>query len=173
MPASDISTAWKNEGSSPECRQPKKPIPWQMGQQVPLTHLRIDDVRQLLESTYGKDSGIEVTKPGTAAKGVIVTAPRTELDGISALVKQAEPSDLDFLLSVESQLPEHMFSSERDIALSPEVHAEMRKSATEYLKTNKPDRKYRAKPANWFRGSRPKPKVSRTAGSCIPQTQLK
>ncbi|MCH2609194.1 MAG: hypothetical protein MKZ92_11735, partial [Pedosphaera sp.] len=154
----------EKRGGTPRVQATEKADPVAMGQRVvPLTHLSIDDVRRLLESTYGKDSGIEVTKPGTAAKGVIVTAPRTELDGIAALVKQAEPSDLDFLLSVESQLPEHMFSSERDIALSPEVHAEMRKSATEYLKTNKPDRKHRTKPANWFRGSRPKPKVSRTA----------
>ena len=154
----------EKRGGTPRVQATEKADPVAMGQRVlPLTHLSIDDVRRLLESTYGKDSGIEVTKPGTAAKGVIVTAPRTELDGIVALVKQAEPSDLDFLLSVESQLPENMFSSERDIALSPEVHAEMRKSATEYLKTNKPDRKHRTKPANWFRGSRPKPKVSRTA----------
>ncbi len=154
----------QKRGTTPRVQATEKADSVAMGQRVvPLTHLSIDDVRRLLESMYGKESGIEVTKPGAAAKGVIVTAPRTELDGIAALVKQAEPSDLDFLLSVESQLPEHMFSSERDIASSPEVHAEMRKSATEYLKTNKPDWKHRANPANWFRGSRPKPKVSRTA----------
>ena len=62
---------------------------------LPLKHLSMDDVRRLLESMYGKKSGIEVTKPGAAAKGVIVTAPRTELDGIAALIKQAEPSDLE------------------------------------------------------------------------------
>ena len=91
---------------------------------LPLKHLSMDDVRRLLESMYGKKSGIEVTKPGAAAKGVIVTAPRTELDGIAALIKQAEPIDLE---------------------------------------DKKPAWKHRAKPANWFRGSRPKPKVSRTA----------
>ena len=62
---------------------------------LPLKHLSMDDVRRLLESMYGKKSGIEVTKPGAAAKGVIVTAPRTELDGIAALIKQAEPIDLE------------------------------------------------------------------------------
>jgi len=154
----------QKRGATPRVQATEKADSVVMGQRVVLlTHLSIYDVRRLLESMYGKESSIEVTKPGAAAKGVIVTAPRTELDGIAALVKQAEPSDLDFLLSVESQLPEHMFSSERDIAWSPEVHAEMRKSATEYLKTNKPDWKHRANPANRFRGSRPKPKVSRTA----------
>ena len=115
----------EKRGATPRVQATEKDNLVAMGTLVlPLKHLSMDDVRRLLESMYGKKSGIEVTKPGAAAKGVIVTAPRTELDGIAALIKQAEPIDLE---------------------------------------DKKPAWKHRAKPANWFRGSRPKPKVSRTA----------
>ena len=64
----------EKRGATPRVQATEKGDPVAMGQRVvPLTHFSIDDVRRLLESTYGKDSGIEVTKPGTAAKGMIVT----------------------------------------------------------------------------------------------------
>ena len=123
----------QKRGATPRVQATEQANPVAMGQRVVLlTDLSIDDVRRLLESMYGKESGIEVTKPSAAAKGVIVTAPRTELDGIVALVKQAEPSDQE--LNVEKD-----------------------------LKTNQSEWRHRANPANWFRGSQPKPKVSRTA----------
>ena len=86
----------EKRGATPRVQATEKDNLVAMGTLVlPLKHLSMDDVRRLLESMYGKKSGIEVTKPGAAAKGVIVTAPRTELDGIAALIKQAEPSDLE------------------------------------------------------------------------------
>ena len=62
---------------------------------VPLNSLSARDARQLLESTYGEENGIRITQPGGSAKGVIVTAPRDELSSIAALMKQADPSDLE------------------------------------------------------------------------------
>ena len=86
----------QKRGGTPRVQATEKDNLVAMGTRVlPLEHLSMDDVRRLLESMYGKKSGIEVTKPGAAAKGVIVTAPRTELDGIAALIKHAEPSDLE------------------------------------------------------------------------------
>ncbi len=86
----------EKRGATPRVQATEKDNLVAMGTLVlPLKHLSMDDVRRLLESMYGKKSGIEVTKPGAAAKGVIVTAPRTELDGIAALIKQAEPIDLE------------------------------------------------------------------------------
>lgn len=125
---------------------------------VPLNSISARDAQQLLESAYGEENGIRITQPGGSAKGVIVTAPRDELDGIVALMKQADPSDLDFLLSMESQLPDHYFSSERDLGHSPEVYTAMRKSAVEYLKENNPDWKKRTKPIGWYRGDRNVPR---------------
>ena len=125
---------------------------------VPLNSLSARDARQLLESTYGEENGIRITQPGGSAKGVIVTAPRDELNSIAALMKQADPSDLDFLLSIESKLPDHYFSSERDLEHSPEVYTAMRKSAVEYLNENNPDWKKRAKPFGWYRGDRNVPR---------------
>jgi len=86
----------EKRGATPRVQATEKDNLVAMGTRVlPLKHLSMDDVRRLLESMYGKKSGIEVTKPGAAAKGVIVTAPRTEIDGIAALIKQAEPIDLE------------------------------------------------------------------------------
>ena len=86
----------EKRGATPRVQATEKDNLVAMGTLVlPLKHLSMDDVRRLLESMYGKKSGIEVTKPGAAAKGVIVTAPRTELDGIAALIKQAEPINLE------------------------------------------------------------------------------
>ena len=117
---------------------------------LPLNELSADEVRQLLESAYGKENGIEVTRPGNSAKGVIVVAPRDELVGISGLIKQAEPSDLDFLRRVQPRVPKHIVSKEDLIANHlPETYALMRKRAVEYLKTEKPSWGQRFTRSSW------------------------
>ena len=71
-----------------------------------LNEFGADEVRQLVKATYGEASGIEVVRPSGSAKGVIVTAPKDKIKGVSALIRQADPSDLEFLKRVEPELSE-------------------------------------------------------------------
>jgi len=153
----------QKRSSAPRVQSAEEVVAKPMGQIVlPLKGLSVQEVRQLLESTYGTESGIKVTQPGGSANGVIVTAPRDELEGIVALVKQAEPSDLDFLISVYSQLPEGIVSKEQlEDGLTPEKYASMRENAEKHLNKNKPGWKQRANTTGWFRSNRNA--LSRTA----------
>ena len=149
-------TRMQKRGSVTRAKVPEVTDVVPMGKLVlPLNELSADEVRQLLESAYGKENGIEVTRPGNSAKGVIVVAPRDELVGISGLIKQAEPSDLDFLRRVQPRVPKHIVSKEDLIANHPpKAYALMRKRAVEHLKTEKPSWGQRFTRSSWQDGSK-------------------
>ena len=124
-----------------------------------LNEFGADEVRQLVKATYGEASGIEVVRPSGSAKGVIVTAPKDEIEGVSALIRQADPSDLEFLKRVEPELSEGViFEGDlEEFASNPKVLAEMRRRAERDLDQSKPGWKQRLNRSKWFGASRSVP----------------
>ena len=118
-----------------------------------------DEVRQLVKATYGEASGIEVVQPSRSAKGVIVTAPKDKIKGVSALIRQADPSDLEFLKRLGPELSEGRISEVEleAFASNPKILAKMRSTEELYLDQSKPGWKQRLNRSKWFGASRSLP----------------
>lgn len=118
-----------------------------------------DELRQLVKATYGEASGIEVVQPSRSSKGVIVTAPKDKIKGVSALIRQADPSDLEFLKRVEPELSEGVIldGELEAFASTPKALAEMRSRAERDLDQSKTGLKQRLNRSKWFGASRSVP----------------